>query len=558
MIRSRFRSVSLFLASLLLSTTLALLLLLLTTTQPGTVQQLRYSSGDGDSDSNASNDTHYNIQEQAGRPRPLIDPESSLTFSFKEIHRHGTGQYYEFHQRLQVSSKLKTDAGLLFQQLLTLPSRDDLWIDHADYSTDNPFDYNFRLRSRLVKMKRPHQWGLRDDGMTVLSTNPHIDQNGVTLVPPELIDWYDEDVVAPDVTDRDTVVALALMSSNAYTKVPGSGEWLNISEPWNGSDSNHFGWDGKGLRGHVFTDTHDKVVVIAYKGTSTQGMPGTGKDETSVNDKLNDNLLFSCCCARVSYLWNTVCDCYLKPNTCDEVCLEKELRRKDRYYQAAIDIYREVRNSYPHSEIWLTGHSMGGALASLVGRTFGVPAVTFQAPGELLASRRLHLPFPPGLSPSLEGVWHFGHTADPIFLGTCNGASSSCSITGYAMETSCHTGKVCVYNVTGDKGWHVNVLNHKIRTVIDNVLLAYDKPAVCQDPEPCIDCSNWEYQANKDIVATVPNPDKTFSTTTEMQSTATTGVQSESPTISTSPTCTGMSWLGFCFDWLADSYPVKY
>lgn len=75
-----------------------------------------------------------------------------------------------------------------------------------------------------------------------------------------------------------------------------------------------------------------------------------------------------------------------------------------------------VADRYPEATIWLTGHSLGGALASLVGQTFLVPTVTFEIPGDSLASRRLHLPHPPGVHLPL---WHFGHTADPIFVGVC-------------------------------------------------------------------------------------------------------------------------------------------
>lgn len=48
----------------------------------------------------------------------------------------------------------------------------------------------------------------------------------------------------------------------------------------------------------------------------------------------------------------------------------------------------------PHSNIWILGHSLGGALASLIGVTFGLPVVTFESPGERLAATRLHLPSP--------------------------------------------------------------------------------------------------------------------------------------------------------------------
>lgn len=79
-------------------------------------------------------------------------------------------------------------------------------------------------------------------------------------------------------------------------------------------------------------------------------------------------------------------------------------------------IYNQVYNQYPNSTIWLTGHSLGGAVASLVGITFGIPTVTFEIPGDKLAAARLHLPHPPG---ARSPIWHFGHTADPIFVGVC-------------------------------------------------------------------------------------------------------------------------------------------
>ena len=49
---------------------------------------------------------------------------------------------------------------------------------------------------------------------------------------------------------------------------------------------------------------------------------------------------------------------------------------------------------YPDSNIWVIGHSLGGALASLLGITFGAPVVTFEPPGERMAAQRLHLPTP--------------------------------------------------------------------------------------------------------------------------------------------------------------------
>lgn len=76
-----------------------------------------------------------------------------------------------------------------------------------------------------------------------------------------------------------------------------------------------------------------------------------------------------------------------------------------------------IADEYPDATIWFTGHSLGGAIASLLGQTFGLPAVTFESPGDRLASQRLHLPHAPGAQ--YMPIYHFGHTADPIFIGVC-------------------------------------------------------------------------------------------------------------------------------------------
>ncbi|GAA5934891.1 lipase family protein [Sporobolomyces koalae] len=292
------------------------------------------------------------------------------------------------------------------------------------------------------------------------------------------LEWNETEIEAPDTSDVDTLAALGKMTSNAYTTPDASG-WYDIGGGWNRTDS--FGWKEHGIRGHVFADDQNKTVVVAIKGTSAF-LVGGGT-ETSKNDKINDNLLFSCCCARVDWSWSTVCDCYDSPYTCRQDCLEHAVMTKSAYYPVAIDLYNNISAIYPHSQIWLTGHSLGGGLAAMLSRTYGVPSVSFESPGDLLPARRLHLPLPPRIEPNSssdpdrparrlqdELTTHIFHTADPIPMGVCTGTISTCAIGGFALESRCHSGKTILYDTVGRLSWSVDIRTHPIHIIIDYLL----------------------------------------------------------------------------------------
>ncbi|ONH65237.1 putative lipase ATG15 [Cyberlindnera fabianii] len=460
--------------------------------------------------------------------------QQQKTFSLKHIYHRGTKNLDDVHMRLDITPEFIEKNALHAFQIM---DQDD-WPTRR-YRDSSPWTVKLPTHPEHITLTR-----LSDrDPDFVESYLDYARTEGSEAASMINLDWSDDLVEAPNVTDKDTIISLALMASNAYVNPPETGDWRDV----NGfNHSQAHGWNGTGLRGHIFVSDDNSTVVIAYKGTSAAYLSSTGDDETVVEDKANDNLLFSCCCARVGYMWTTVCDCYKSAYTCDQRCLEKELYKKDKYYQAGLEVYRNVSAMYPGASIWTTGHSLGGAISSLVGRTFGLPSVSFEAPGELLATKRLHLPMPPGVPNYMEGIWHFGHTADPIFMGVCNGASSTCSMAGYAMETQCHSGKTCIYDVVGDKGWHVNLLNHRIHTVVDEVIEAYNETAPCVVAPPCRDCYNWNFVADGDSKRKQTHTSKRTSSTAASKTRTS---DEPTPTPSKAPVCKKYTWYGRCVEW---------
>ncbi|KAF5373746.1 hypothetical protein D9758_000709 [Tetrapyrgos nigripes] len=323
------------------------------------------------------------------------------------------------------------------------------------------------------------------------------------------LEWDVVDTLGPDIEDIHTLAQLARMSGNAYA-LPGQSNWYEVDQSWNTSFP--IGWEDAqdGFRGHVFISSDNSTVVLSIKGTTIQG-------PTSKKDKFNDNLLFSCCCALVdlSWIFNTVCKCYSNHWRCDDTCLSEALIEDSLFYSVGANLVHDLLLLYPTSNIWLVGHSLGGALASLLGSTYGLPAVAFESPGERLAAQRLHLPLPPSHPPSIANttspfspysslpqvpITHVYHNSDPIPQGTCTGFASPCAHAGYALETRCHLGKSIVLDTIGKLGWRVDVRKHVIKDVITKVLEAdvvwgTDGKVVPEAVEEvdCVDCYKWEF-----------------------------------------------------------------
>ncbi|GAB1200127.1 Putative lipase atg15 [Aspergillus pseudonomiae] len=389
---------------------------------------------------------------------PLAEPptlsgthELTATQTLRHIFRRGAYEQPDLHQRLDIKPHTR----------LRAVSEDGIEegpviLDSPLVASSRPISIE-RLADRRPSSIEAHLRAARSSG------------SAVVLSPSE---WVMDTLAGPDVTHKESVLTFAKMTANDYIEEPGTEDWQDVHGHFNYSSS--FGWRGDGLRGHIYADKTNRTIVISLKGTSPALFDGAG---TTTNDKVNDNLFFSCCCGQGgSYLWRQVCDCQTSAYKANLTCITEAMNDENRYYRAALDLYSNVTELYPEANVWLTGHSLGGAMSSLVGLTYGIPVVTFEAVPEALPAARLGLPSPPGYdsrhpqSRRYTGAYHFGHTADPVYMGTCNGVSSVCTWGGYAMESACHTGQMCVYDTVEDKGWRVGIGTHRIKAVISDVI----------------------------------------------------------------------------------------
>ncbi|KAJ5143767.1 Lipase class 3 [Penicillium bovifimosum] len=460
-------------------------------------------------------------------------------FSLRHIFHRGTYEQPDLHARLDITPDTR----------LRAISEDGAELEYVAsesplLASSSPLTIQ-RLVDRRLSVIQGHLSAARTSGFAT------------TLSP---LEWVMDTLPGPNITDKQTVLTFAQMTANDYIQEPGTGEWHTIHGQFNYSGS--FGWQKDGLRGHIYSDKTNSTVVISLKGTSPALFDGAG---TTTNDKINDNLYFSCCCGQGgSYLWRQSCDCQTATYTANLTCIIDSMTDENHYYQAAIDLYSNVTELYPQSNIWMTGHSLGGAMTSLVGLTFGLPVVTFEAVPEALPAARLGLPSPPGYDPRLPqtrqytGAYHFGHTADPIYMGTCNGINSICTWGGYAMESACHTGQMCAYDTVADKGWRVGIGTHKIENVISDVILKYDDVPPCVAEEECFDCELWKFfrSNGSEVTTTTTTSTATSFTRTstcktpgwwgclDESTTATTTTTSSPTSTATTTTCKTPGWFG--------------
>lgn len=208
--------------------------------------------------------------------------------------------------------------------------------------------------------------------------------------------------------------------------------------------------------------------------------------------------MFSCCCAAVDQTWSKLCPCAdLTTMKCDASCWSATADFPDSYFRIAVKIHAQVQLLHPAASIWFTGHSLGGAVASVAALETGSPAVTFEAPGDLQYAQRVG--FDITELAEEHNVYHFGLASDPLFVGQCQGKLSPCYLAGYAIETRCHTGQSCFLD--GQDEIKLDILNHRISRVIERIaeLGKSGKMDVRCETQAhshiCSDCEAWTYSS---------------------------------------------------------------
>jgi len=274
----------------------------------------------------------------------------------------------------------------------------------------------------------------------------------------------------PDTTiNFANVQQFARMAYDAYSKTDTS-DWYTVP-------GTHVPIDLNSIRGYIFTNgTHN---VVSIKGTSINIR----------TDRYNDNLFLSCCFYKQSGLFKNTCDIPTDTHVCSKSCYLKSLDLPLNYLNTIEQIGRNLEKAIDLSKTIFTGHSLGGFLATYLGIRYNRTTITFEAPGTKYYFDKIDLYYN-----NRTDIYHFGHTADPIFTGRCNLRSSLCYIGGYVIRTRCHVGKVCTYDSKTKLNARESLWTHRMKYVINTVIPKWETDfPLCEAQIDCQDCAQWTF-----------------------------------------------------------------
>ena len=218
------------------------------------------------------------------------------------------------------------------------------------------------------------------------------------------------------------------------------------------------------IKAFLFSDKDKLHNIIAIKGTTLFDI----FNSTVAHDKLNDNLFFSCCFYKQSTLFKDYC---IKENNtqtdkyeCKKSCYLNILNM-DNYITMLPIIIDNISKiiDFKTSNVYFTGHSLGGFLAVYLGLKYNKQVITFDSPGEKHFLDLLNINY----DKRDTSVYHFGHTADSIMNGECG---NLCKLVGYNIETKCKIGNSCIYDSKKKLDISNSILTHKLDYIIKYIL----------------------------------------------------------------------------------------
>lgn len=247
--------------------------------------------------------------------------------------------------------------------------------------------------------------------------------------------------------DRASLIELLEMAENAYH--------TNFDLP---NLIGRIGYDDNKVKAKVFK--YEDYIVLAIKGT-TVGFFSVDEFSSAFNDRIMNNILFSCC------------------STADKECKNRKLNlfREMGYLSIIEGFLLSLKSMYPGKRIILTGHSLGGGIASLLGAKHGLLTISFSSPGVLHFAKSLGIYNESEEHPEILNI---GLENDTIFRGRCGDPYSVCRVSGYVLQTLCHLGKVYLIK---DYGMD-SIINHPITALKDRLssqqeLIMYEFKETC-------------------------------------------------------------------------------